>query len=422
VSTRIVLLHRDLRLRDHPALAAAAAADVVVPLFVLDPALRVSIRRRRVLVACLADLRASLRKRGADLVIRRGDPVEAAMRVATEVGADGIELCADVSAYARQRERRLAQACAGERVALTRHAGVTLVAPGAVHPAGGDHYRVFTPYWRAWQRQPWRERAPTPRRLRLPAGIAPGQLPDHGPLPQGYGESVARQVLTRWAERAGDYETTRDQLDIAGTSRLSVHLHFGCVSPLSVASACRDYPDFLRQLCWRDFYHQVLAGFPELPHRAYRPGVVERWRYHAETLTAWQQGRTGVPIVDAGMRQLADEGYLPNRARLITASYLTKLLGLDWRDGARWYQRRLVDADVANNYGNWQWVAGTGNDTRPYRGFNPIRQAHRFDPHGDYVRRWVPELADLAGPAIHEPWRHGGRGYPPPLALARKGG
>jgi deoxyribodipyrimidine photo-lyase len=185
---------------------------------------------------------------------------------------------------------------------------------------------------------------------------------------------------------------------------MSPYLHFGCVSPITVAGAVGS-EEYRRQLCWRDFFHQVLYAFPDLPRRNYRPGAPDDWRDDPPALTAWREGRTGIPIVDAGMRQLAGEGWMHNRARLITASFLTKRLGLDWRDGAHWYAHLLLDADVANNIGNWQWVAGTGNDPRFNRRFNPIRQAQRFDRDGEYVRRWVPELDHVPGAAVHEPWR-----------------
>jgi deoxyribodipyrimidine photo-lyase len=184
-----------------------------------------------------------------------------------------------------------------------------------------------------------------------------------------------------------------------------------------------DGPDaFVRQLCWRDFYHQLLAGYPELGRKSYRPRATDQWRDDPDALAAWQAGQTGVPVVDAGMRQLAAEGFMHNRARLITAAFLTKSLGLDWREGIRWYADLLVDADVANNAGNWQWVAGTGTDTRPNRQFNPLRQADRFDPAGEYVRRWVPELDRIPGRAVHRPWlRPGGHcGYPAPLTQPGK--
>jgi deoxyribodipyrimidine photo-lyase len=427
----VVLFHRDLRVHDHPALSAArAAAAEVVPLFVVDPGLPASPNRLRFLAECLADLRESLRKRGADLVVRHGDPVAEAVRVAADTGAASIAASADVSAYAVARQRRLAEACEQSRLALRLHPGVTLLPPGAVRPTGGDHYRIFTPYWRVWQEQPWRAECPAPARLVLPAGVRgddPVAVLDPPPATASDrvtgGESAARARLRSWARRAGRYAHQRNDLGTEHTSRLSAYLHFGCVSARTVAGACAAHPEFVRQLAWRDFFHQVLAGFPDLPRRPYRTGATESWRYDEDTLAAWCSGHTGVPIVDAGMRQLAAEGYLHNRARLITASYLTLKLGLDWRDGGRWYMRHLLDGDVANNYGNWQWTAGTGTGSRPYRGFNPIRQARRFDPGGDYVRRWVPELASVAGPAVHEPWLLASwtklrKTYPPPMGLA----
>lgn len=433
MGTAVVLFHRDLRVHDHPALAAAgAAADRVVPVFVLDPHLRDTVgpNRLRFLVECLADLRESLRRRGADLLIRRGDPVAEALRVATACDATAIHASGDVGAYATARQRRLISACAGARLSYALHPGVTLVPPGAVKPAGGDrHYRVFTPYLNAWRQHPWRAGAGAPARLRLPEAlrtVEAGNLPRRpggaaGDLLPG-GESAARKRLASWARRAGSYPDVRDDLAADATSRLSAYLHFGCLSPRQVAAACSDQAEFLRQLCWRDFHHQVLGAFPDLPRRAYRPRGPERWRDDPDALAAWQGGHTGVPVVDAGMRQLAAQGFMHNRARLITATYLVRVLGLDWRDGGSWYDRHLADADVANNYGNWQWVAGTGNDTRPNRGFNPVRQARRFDPQGVYVRRWVPELAGVEGTAVHEPWRLPGPDrrtlrYPPPLAL-----
>ena len=204
------------------------------------------------------------------------------------------------------------------------------------------------------------------------------------------------------------YGKQHDDLPGDATSRLSPYLRFGCVSPLELAleASGRRGSAFARQLCWRDFHHQVLAAYPELPRRDYRHRG-DNWSRSQLALEAWQQGMTGYPIVDAGMRQLAREGYMHNRARLITASFLTKDLYLDWRRGAWHFWDLLADGDVANNAGNWQWVAGTGNDTRPNRVFNPLRQAERFDPDGDYVRRYVPELAGIDGKAVHQPWKIG---------------
>jgi deoxyribodipyrimidine photo-lyase len=273
--------------------------------------------------------------------------------------------------------------------------GTTAVPPGAVAPTGGgDHYRVFTPYWRVWRAFRRRAVLPAPASVTLPDGLDPGRLPPPGrdgsshPLPGG--ERAGRDRMRRWLPYLDSYGELRDDLDADHTSRLSAYLHFGCLSAVELAATMDSSEAFLRQLCWRDFYHQVLAAFPALRERAYRSKAVEDWREDPEALAAWQAGATGVPIVDAAMHQLRAEGFLPNRARMIVASYLTKDLGLDWRPGARWFDEWLLDADVANNYGNWQWLAGTGNDTRPYRRLNPHRQAERFDPEGTYVRRWLP--------------------------------
>ena len=194
--------------------------------------------------------------------------------------------------------------------------------------------------------------------------------------------------LANWKRRADGYSDGHDDLAGDRTSRLSPYLHFGCVSPLHLATS--GMPEaYVRQLCWRDFYHQLLAEFPALPSTNFRESADDDWTDDADALDRWKHGRTGVDIVDAGMRQLLDEGWMHNRARLITASYLTKTLGIDWRAGAGWFMEHLVDADVANNYGNWQWVAGTGTDTKPYRKFSAARQAERFDPDGKYVERYL---------------------------------
>jgi deoxyribodipyrimidine photo-lyase len=380
----------------------------VVPLFVFDPRLPTTPRRQRFLIESLQDLRTSLRMRGGDLVVRRGDPVRETIAVARAAGASSIMLAADVSAYAVRRQRRLAEAVAAHRMRVELHDGVTVVPPGALRPGTGGHqYRVFTPYWRAWRNYPRRAEVPAPGRVEIPGEVPRGAWP---PLPgqpnYGFpgGESAARQRLDAWIGDAFQYADERDALSADATSRLSPYLHFGCVSPLSVATAAGAAEAFVRQLCWRDFYYQTLAAFPTLSTDPYRPNGREDWRDDDEALAAWQEGRTGIPIVDAGMRQLAAEGFMHNRARLITASFLTSRLRIDWRQGAEWYARSLLDADVANNNGNWQWVAGTGTDTKPYRHFSPLRQALRFDPHGTYVRRWIPELADIPGRAVHEPW------------------
>jgi deoxyribodipyrimidine photo-lyase len=432
----LILFTRDLRVHDHPALAAAVGeADEVIPAFILDSELLRgscgAANRVAFLLGCLADLDSSLKARGARLTVREGDFVEQAMRLAKRWRVEAIHMSADHSPYARRRHERLARACAAERIALRRHGGPSILAPGAVTPAGGDHYRIFTPYWRSWTEVPLELPAPTPRRIATPAGAGGGRIPPlrhitastPSPEPIGAGESEGRLRLARWLRRGlGDYELRHDALALDGTSHLSAYLHFGCLSARSVRERAAERAssgDFLRQLCWRDFHQQVLAARPDLPHADYRPRG-DNWRDDPHALEAWREGLTGYPIVDAGMRQLKHEGFMHNRARLVVASFLTKTLYIDWRAGAAHFARLLIDADVANNVGNWQWVAGTGNDTRPNRVLNPLMQARRFDPRGDYVRRYVPELSAIDGARIHEPWRLAAKerralGYPAPL-------
>ena len=431
----VVLFTRDLRVHDHPALTdALRVAERVVPLFVLDDAIvtgRFGVPNRLAFLHdSLTDLRRSLRALGGDLVVRRGDPVERTIEIARQVSADAVFTSADVSALARGREEGLAEACAGERVAFARYPGVTVVPPDEVVTSGGGDYKVFTPYWRAWRDHPWRDPDPPPTGVRLPPGIDPGVLPERDDLAGGSrspglapgGETAARARLDAWTDRhLADYETLHDDLGADGTSRLSPYLHFGNLSPLEVAVRLGERPGgaaFVRQLAWRDFHHQVTFHHPSIARRDLRRA--RRWRLDDALVAAWRQGRTGYPIVDAGMRQLVAEGWMHNRTRMIVASVLTKHWGVDWRVGAAHFERWLVDGDVANNSANWQWVAGTGADTRPNRIFNPISQARRLDPDGAYVRRWVPELGDLDRRAVHEPWRldpdeRAALGYPAPV-------
>jgi len=437
VSVAIVLFTRDLRLQDQPALSAAVRdAKRVIPLFVFDETLLAgdcgAPNRVSFLLDSLRDLDRSLRQRGGRLVLRCGDPVDEAMRIADEHDAEAIHLSEDVSGYARRRLERLRIAGGSRGIRVCAHSGVTVVEPGELVPKSGDHYRVFTPYWRAWREQPRRSTRRSPPRLASPPGLAPGRMPSLRKLANGGavspdllegGEAAARRRLDAWLRRGlAKYERCRDDLAAAATSRLSADLHFGCLSAGELLGRVEGRPGgeaFARQLCWRDFHHQVLAARPDLPRADYRPRG-DRWRRDKRLLEAWKRGRTGVPLVDAGMRQLDREGYMHNRLRMIVASFLTKTLYLDWRLGAGHFARLLVDADLANNSGNWQWVAGTGNDTRPNRVLNPLRQAHRFDPDGEYVRRYVGELGAVEGGAVHRPWllsaaERRGLGYPAPV-------
>lgn len=396
---RLVVLHtRDLRVHDHPALAAAAErGDEVLPLFVLDPRVRRPPNRAAFLRDALADLRASLEARGGALALRHGDSVAETVRLALEHGAAAVHLSEDVSAFAQARERRLRRALAGARIELETFPGVTVVPPGDVAPAGATHYRVFGPYRRRWREHPLRDVLAAPERVPAPAGVEWGGLPERlapGPtapdLPRG-GERAGRERLEAWlAGGVQRYADTRDDLARDGTSRLSPYLHLGCVSPLETAVRARaaGAEEFVRQLCWRDFFAQLLAARPELAREDLNARRGD-WTADEDGLARWREGRTGVPLVDASMRQLLREGWMHNRARLVAGSYLTKDLGVDWRAGAAHFDEHLVDGDLANNTGNWQWVAGTGADPRPYRRLSPERQAARFDPDGAYVRRYL---------------------------------
>lgn len=441
----VALFTRDLRVHDNPVLAAAVAAaasgdGLVVPLFVLDGGIlpRISPPRRRFLEECLADLDGALRKLGGRLVLRSGDVVAEVCRVASEVGAVEVHAASDVTAYAQERQDALAAALRAQGAELHLHDQVhTIQPPGDLRPNDRDYFSVFTPYWRRWAEMPLRAPATAPHPhlyLTLPDidGLdVPAPKPESGAGLLG-GETQGRKRAQQWLKKTvDDYDDIHDDLAADATSKLSPYLHFGCVSATELAArASRDHSGagaeaFLRQLCWRDFHHQVLAARPDAAHTDLRPRG--EWVEDPEALKAWREGCTGIPIVDAGMRQLAAEGWMHNRARLITAGFLTKTIGVDWRQGAAHFAYHLLDADVANNTLNWQWVAGTGMDTRPNRVLNPLRQAARYDPAGDYVRRYVPELAELPDVAdVHQPWRLGpvslrDLGYPAPIVEVENG-
>ncbi|MET8677387.1 deoxyribodipyrimidine photo-lyase [Streptomyces sp. NPDC004647] len=417
----IALFTSDLRLHDNPVLRAARrGSDAIVPLFVVDSGVREAgfdaPNRRAFLADCLADLDAGLRGRGGRLVVRTGDVVEQVCRVADESGARRVHIAGGVSRYAMRREDRLRDALRGERCNLLVHdAVITAIAPGALTPVGGDHFAVFTPYFHHWESTVPRDVLGAPRVVRVPEGIGSDDLPSRTDLRNvsrglaAGGETEGRARLRAWESGPmADYAALHDDLAGDATSRLSPFLHFGSLSPAELVHRARKASGegaeaYQRQLAWRDFHHQVLAARPDAGWHDYRPRDRD-WRQDDEEIAAWRQGRTGYPVVDAAMRQLLYEGWMHPRARLLAASFLTKTLRVDWRVGARYFLDLLVDGDMANNQLNWQWVAGTGTDTRPNRVLNPLRQAKRFDPRGDYVRRWVPELAGVEGAAVHRPW------------------
>jgi len=431
-SAAIVWFRRDLRLHDHPALVAAATAhDAVVPLYVLDPRLLrgrfASPNRAWFLLGSLRALAVDLAARGAPLVVRLGDPATVVPEVAVAARATDVYVSRDHAPYGRARDRRVAEALVATPLGARLHAktGVLVHEPEVIASLDGRPYSVYSPFRRAWERLPRREALTAPASLPghgLPAGEIPtlgelglGDSPTADPalLPEP-GEAAARRRLERWLERGlRGYAGTRDRLDLAdGTSRLSADLHVGLLSPAEIVERVTDDGDgegrrvYVNEIVWREFYAHVLFHRPAVRHAAFRAefDAIE-WSADATALDAWRDGRTGYPIVDAAMRQLAATGWMHNRARMIAASFLTKDLLIDWRAGEAHFMAQLVDGDVASNNGGWQWSASTGTDPQPYfRIFNPVSQGRRFDPEGDYVRRWVPELAGVPTAHVHAPW------------------
>jgi deoxyribodipyrimidine photo-lyase len=387
----LMLFTRDLRVRDHPALAAACADGAeVLPLFVADPVLwSRSPNRAAFLHEALADLDHSLSRRGARLIVRTGDVAETAGREATRRRCDVVYLTRDVTITARRRVDAIRALLDDARV--REFPGNEVVDPGTVTPASEPAYRVFTPYLRAWERAPRRPMVRAPDAMCSMPYIRPGRLPTRSAaiatLPPG-GETAGRSLLRRYlGDGVNAYEGRRNDLAADATSHLSAYIRFGCLSPIEIerrSAAHADAGGFRRQLAWRDFFRQLVAADPTRTWRDLRPSRASAWRHDPVSFEAWRSGQTGEPLVDAAMRQLEEEGWMPNRARLIAASYLTRTLGLDWRLGAAHFDRHLVDGDPCSNTANWQWVAGTGANPRRGAALSMARQTARFDPTGRY--------------------------------------
>lgn len=429
MDTRVVWLRRDLRLSDSPALAAALEPDAddlrVVPLFVLDPRLTgadtMSPARLAYLCDALADLDRGLHERGARLVVRRGDAREVVPQVAREVRATCVVHASDVTPFAAARDRAVAEALDADGVEVLVTGGVMIREPGTVVTEAGVPSRVYTPFRRRWESLPLDEPLPAPGAIPVHGNVRGEPLPTvaelgvAGRVPSGIvegGETAAGDRLEAFLRGpAKDYSEGRDLLGRPGTSRLSADLHYGCTSPratyLRLDRRQEGHASFAQELVWRDFYGHVMATWPQTRHEAFDPRYrAMPWTRGGPEYEAWEHGRTGYPIVDAGMRQLLAEGWVHNRARMVVASFLCKDLLVDWRLGEAHFLRHLVDADVASNNGGWQWAAGTGTDAQPFfRIFNPVTQGERFDPDGEYVRRYVPELSGVPAKWIHAPWQ-----------------
>lgn len=430
----IMWFRRDLRLGDNPALLAAADQGPVLALFVLDPAL---IRpsgapRQTFLFRTLRVLDQQLRERGGGLTIRAGNPTEVVPQLAKETGARTVHIAADFGPYGATRDLAVKRVMDEDGIALIRTGSPYAVSPGRIRNAAGEPYRVFTPFYRAWRRHGWRRPAPPP-----PADTQWATCPSL-PIPtDGTDTATARPVLldagepaahSRWIQFRHDrlalYSEHRNYPATQGTSRLSVDLKFGTMHPRTLLADLKSEDDaFARQLAWREFYATVLHFWPDSARSSFLPRMATMmWATGPQAdqhFSSWQQGRTGYPLVDAGMRQLAATGWMHNRVRMVAASFLVKDLHIAWPRGARHFMRHLVDGDLANNQHGWQWAAGTGTDAAPYyRVLNPITQSRRFDLAGDYIRQWIPELEGLTTPHIHAPWESPGgppNGYPAPI-------
>lgn len=421
--TTILWFRRDLRLFDHPALLTAHADGDVVPLVVLDPAL-VEDRIPRVAgyLGCVAALADSIAERGGRLVVRYGPPEEVVPRVAQEVGARRVHVTAESEPYGRRRDDavRAALLALPDPVELVATGTPYAIGPGVVTKGDGEPYKVFTPFARAWRDHGAPGPAPLPDVVWHEADSE--EIP---PAPQveaslpPLGEDAARQ---RWADFCEEglerYALDRDRPDLDATSHLSVHLKYGAIHPRTLLADIAAHPagtgegaqTYVTELIWREFYADVLWHRPDSEWHDLRTQLTDMAYDDPDTdeqaaarFAAWREGRTGYPIVDAGMRQLASTGWMHNRLRMITASFLTKDLHVWWPHGARHFLDHLVDGDMASNNHGWQWAAGTGTDAAPYfRVFNPLTQGAKFDPRGDYVRRWVPELAGVGGAGVHD--------------------
>jgi deoxyribodipyrimidine photo-lyase len=411
VTTGVVWFRRDLRLVDNPAVADAAAAhDEVVALFVLDPSLMAAAGRHRrdQLLASLHALDGELRGRGAGLLVVEGDPAEVVPAVAGRTGAATVHRSEDTTPYAAGRDAAVDAALTDAGIGSEGTWGGLVQPPGTVLTAKGTLSRVFTPFHKVWRGMPVEDPAGEPAGTFVSGeGGTDLPAPEADPVLPADPDSV-RERLEDFAGRIGRYRADRDRIDRDATSGLSVDLRLGTLSPHRVVHRLAEESGsgpFLRQLAWRDWYAHLLAEEPTMPDRALRAGYDRiAWRDDPDELAAWKEGRTGYPLVDAAMRELAATGRMHNRLRMVAASFLVKDLLVDWRHGERHFRRLLLDGDVAQNSGNWQWVAGTGPDAAPYfRVFNPITQSRQFDPDGTYIRRWCPELDGLDGDAVHWP-------------------
>jgi deoxyribodipyrimidine photo-lyase len=438
--TSIWWIRRDLRLTDNPTLRAALEAGDVIPVFILDPAFSIqSPRRRSFLHEGLAALDNDLRARNSYLVTRHGNPLEVLHQLIQDTNATAIFAEEDFTPYARKRDSLIAS-----QLPLQLILGQTIYHPEFVKKADGKPYTIYTPYSKVWKSLLTEiQLLPAPEKISTPANIFLEPLPAYETnllFPAGEAEALRRlrrftlesdsklsdtqeQAPALQSPKIQRYAETRDRMDLDGTSSLSPYLRFGMLGLRQTVSAAKEAEAesrgaevWLNELIWREFYIQILYHFPHVAKTAFNASLTNiPWRNNESEFVAWKEGCTGMPVVDAAMRQLKETGWMHNRARMIVASFLVKDLLIDWRWGEAWFMENLLDGDLAANNGGWQWTAGTGTDAAPYfRIFNPILQSAKFDPNGDYIRKWVLELRELNAKDIHAPWEKGIKvtGYP----------
>ncbi|MFM7320836.1 MAG: cryptochrome/photolyase family protein [Armatimonadota bacterium] len=423
----VVWFRRGLRVDDHRALRAAVdSGRPILPLFILDRRMLddsgIAPARIAFLFEGLRALDARLQELGARLIVREGDPARVLGALASEGRIAEVHHGTETEPWGAHRDGVVADVLRAAGVRVIRHEDHLVRPAGSIRTEAGLPYRVFTPFRRAWSRTPFDVPLDPPASISMAMGF------DSLPLPEPVRASGARVPagevagMARWRTFLVDglsaYDEARDFPARSATSGLSPHLKFGMVSPRrlvrealscsadAASGGASGAATFVSELCWRDFYHHVLAAFPQVAEGCFRPEFDALPWENDETLwRAWEAGSTGYPIVDAAMRELAATGSMHNRARMIVASFLSKDLLVDWRHGERHFMAHLIDGDLAANNGGWQWAAGTGTDAQPwFRIFNPVAQGERFDPDGSYVRGWVPELGKVPSKRVHCPW------------------
>lgn len=418
--TTIWWIRRDLRLQDNLTLLAAAQHESILPVYILDPRLLAATpsRKQAFLFTGLKALDADLRARGSYLVIRQGNAAQVLRDLLRESQAQAIYAEEDFTPYARQRDQVIAA-----EFPLKLIQGQLVHHPLAIQKPDGKPYTIYTPFSKAWKALSPDSLglSPAPVRMTTPPQIPSEPLPSDAPdalFPAGESEAIKR-LKSFVDDQIHAYGERRNRLDLEGTSALSPHIHFGmlgmrtaahhaqqAISTTSDPEARRSAQTWLNELIWREFYIHILYHFPHVKDASFRPQYKQiPWLNDPTEFEAWKMGQTGYPVVDAAMRQMLATGWMHNRARMIVASFLVKDLLIDWRWGERWFMQNLLDGDLAANNGGWQWTAGTGTDAAPYfRIFNPVLQSTKFDPQGNYIKKWVPELGHLNSPEIHAPW------------------